>query len=55
MKRILIIFMLKRIALEQKGELRSRFGGHAGPPPQTLIAPTPEHVKAWGLLFVSDN
>lgn len=54
MKRVLIV-MLKRISLEQKAELRSRFGGHAGPPPTELVAPTPEHTKAWGLLFCHKN
>ena len=54
MKKVLIV-MLKRISLEQKAALRSRFGGHAGPAPQTLTKPQAEHIKAWGLLFCHKN
>ena len=54
MKKVLIV-MLKRISLEQKAALRSRFGGHAGPPPTSLKTPTPLDIKVWGSLFCHKN
>lgn len=54
MKRVLIL-MLKRISLSQKAELRSRFGGHSGPPPQHLVTPQPEHLTVWASLFAHHN